>query len=75
MPFPPALPWIIESIARLELSGGVRQARLTQPGHDRWHRIRRRLGWADFVALLCQDLAEAFPHPFALDRWIEHPLA
>ena len=74
MPIHPALPWIIESIARLERAGGLREVRLTEPGHERWHRIRRKLGWADFVALLCEDLADAFPHPFALDRWLTSPL-
>ncbi len=74
MPVHPALPWLVESIARLERAGGLRGARLTEPGHERWHRIRRKLGWADFVALLCEDLADAFPHPFAVDRWLSHLL-
>lgn len=74
MPVHPALPWILRSIARLERAGGVRGPRLTEPGFERWHRVRRKLGWTDFIVVLCEDLSEAFPEPFAFDRWVRHPL-
>jgi len=74
MPQHPALALTLESIARLELPGGIRSPRLTEPGWERWHRVRRKLGWADLIALVHQDLAEAFPYPFDLDRWHRHPL-
>ena len=64
--------WTLREIARLE-RGGLRPPRLTEPDHERWHRVRRRLGWVAFIDLLHEDLAEAFPVGFALERWSEHP--
>lgn len=75
MPIHPALPWTLRSIARLERAGGIRSPRLTEPSFEKWHRIRRHLGWRDFVALLHQDLAEAFPVPFNLAAWSVDPTA
>ena len=69
----PALPWTLQSIARLERSGGVRSPRLTEPSFEKWKRIRRHLGWRDFVTLLHQDLAEAFPVPFNFAGWSGDP--
>jgi hypothetical protein len=71
---PPLSPltWTLREIARLE-RGGLRPPRLTEPDHERWHRVRRKLGWVAFIDLLHEDLAEAFPTSFALDRWITHP--
>lgn len=70
------LTWTLRSIARIERRGDLRRgARLTEPGHGKWHRMRRRLDWADFVELLHEDLAAAFPHPFDLSRWENPPLA
>jgi hypothetical protein len=64
--------WTLREIARLE-RGGLRPPRLTEPDHERWHRLRRKLGWVAFIDLLHEDLAEAFPTSFALDRWSAHP--
>ncbi|MFM7199985.1 MAG: hypothetical protein ACKO6N_04275 [Myxococcota bacterium] len=71
----PHLPLLLslQSIARLERAG-VRPPRLTEPGHESWKRIQRRLRWIDFIAILHQDLAIAFPYPFDLGRWQHHPL-
>ncbi len=66
--------WTLRSIARLERAEGVREPRLTEPDFQKWQRFRRRLGWADFIALLHEDLAEAFPEPFDLSRWSLDPL-
>lgn len=60
------------AIARLEATG-TRPARLTEPGHETWARFKRKLGPRDFIELLCQDLAGAFPLPFDLDRWQTEP--
>jgi hypothetical protein len=46
---------------------------LTEPDYERWHRVRRKLGWVAFIDLLHEDLAEAFPTSFALERWSTHP--
>jgi hypothetical protein len=35
--------------------------------------VRRKLGWVAFIELLHEDLAEAFPTTFALDRWSTKP--
>lgn len=64
--------WTLREIARIE-RGGLRPPRLTEVDHERWHRVRRKLGWVAFIDLLHEDLAEAFPTTFALDRWITHP--
>jgi len=71
----PHLPLLLslQSIARLERAG-VRPPRLTEPGHESWKRIQRRLRWIDFIAILHPDLAIAFPYPFDLGRWQHHPL-
>ena len=69
------LAWTLRSIARIERRGDLRRgARLTEPGHVKWKRMCRRLDWADFVELLHEDLAAAFPHPFDLSRWEKSPL-
>jgi hypothetical protein len=68
------LAWTLRSIARLERDGKVRGPRLTEPGHERWQRIAGRLGMADFIALLHEDLAAAFPVPFDLDAWRTPPI-
>lgn len=69
------LTWTLRSIARIERRGDLRRgARLTEPGHVKWKRMCRRLDWADFVELLHEDLAAAFPHPFDLSRWEKSPL-
>lgn len=73
MPIHPALPWTLRSIARLERAGGIRAPRLTEPSFEKWHRIRRHLGWRDLVAILHQDLADAFPVPFNLAAWSADP--
>lgn len=54
---------------------GDRPPRLTEPGHERWHRVRRKLGWVAFIELLHEDLATAFPTSFALERWSVSPTA
>lgn len=66
------LAWTLHEIARLE-RGGLRPPRLTEPDFERWHRVRRKLGWVAFIELLHEDLAEAFPTSFALDRWSVNP--
>lgn len=73
---PPVEPlrWTLREIARLE-RGGLRPPRLTEPGHERWLRVRRKLGWTAFIDVLHEDLAEAFPTAFALDRWTSPPTA
>lgn len=76
MPSASPLTWTLRSIARIERQGDLRRgARLTEPGHVKWNRMRRRLDWADFVELLHEDLAAAFPHPFNLALWDNSPLA
>ena len=67
--------WTLRAIARLERKGDLRQPRLTEPGLKKWHRMRRRLGFVDLIALLHEDLASAFPIPFDLSRWAADPLA
>lgn len=66
------LSWTLREVARLE-RGGLRPPRITEPDHLRWHRVRRKLGWVPFVELLHEDLADAFPTSFALDRWSASP--
>lgn len=68
----PPLYWTLREIARLE-RGGFRAARLTEPGHARWHRVRRRLGWVDFIELLHEDLSATFPTAFDLGAWSRRP--
>lgn len=71
---PPAdhpLSWPLRAIARLERVGDVRPPRLTETGHEKWHRMRRKLGWRDLIALLFEDLADAFPLPFDPSAWDE----
>jgi len=67
--------WTLRAVARLERRGDLRKPRLTEPGLKKWHRMRRRLGFVDLIALLHEDLAEAFPYPFDLSRWAAEPLA
>jgi hypothetical protein len=64
----------LRSIARLE-EAKVREPRLTEPDHARWHRFRRKLGWRAFIEILHEDLAGAFPIPFDLARWPTSPLS
>jgi hypothetical protein len=66
--------WTLREIARLE-RGGLRPPRLTERDQERWHRVRRKLGWVAFIELLHEDLAAAFPTAFALDRWLSNPTA
>lgn len=75
MPPDPPLAWTLRAIARLERDGKVRGPRLTEPGLERWQRIAGRLGLADFIALLHEDLAAAFPVPFDLDAWRARPIS
>jgi hypothetical protein len=67
--------WTLRSIARIERKGDLRPARLTEPGLTKWNRMRRKLDFVDLIALLHEDLADAFPVPFALPRWAKNPLA
>lgn len=68
------LSWTLREIARLERGGSsLRPPRLTEPGHERWVRVRRKLGWVAFIELLHDDLAAQFPASFALDRWSSRP--
>lgn len=60
----------LQAIARLE-AAEMRPPRLTQPGHEKWVRFRRKLGWRHFIRLLHDDLADAFPLPFDVTRWEE----
>ena len=69
------LTWTLRSIARIEGPDGLRKPRLTEPGHVKWHRMRRRLDWIDFIELLHEDLAAAFPWPYDLGRWQTSPLS
>ncbi len=66
--------WTLRAIARLERTG-LRPPRLTEHAQERWQRVRRKLGWVAFIELLHEDLAEAFPTSFALERWAAHPTA
>jgi len=68
------LSWTLREIARLE-RGDLRPPRLTEHDQERWQRVRRKLGWVAFIELLHEDLAEAFPTSFALDRWATNPTA
>lgn len=67
--------WTLRSIARIERKGDLRPARLTEPGLTKWNRMRRKLDFVDLIALLYEDLADAFPYPFDLARWNDDPLA
>jgi len=67
--------WTCRALARLERAGGVRSPRLTEPGHEKWLRLRRQLGWADFLEVLHEDLAAAFPVPCDVSRWRANPFA
>lgn len=69
-----ALVWTLREIARLE-RGGLRPPRLTDRDQERWRRVRRKLGWVAFIELLHEDLEDAFPTAFALDRWASDPTA
>jgi hypothetical protein len=67
--------WTLRSIARIERKRDLRPPRLTEPGFTRWNRVRRKLDFVDLIALLHEDLADAFPYPFDLPRWTTNPLA
>ena len=58
----------LAAVARLEAAGD-KPARLTDPDFAKWKRFRRRLGWADFIRLLHEVLAEGIPEPFDVARW------
>jgi hypothetical protein len=75
MPTDHPILWTLRSIARIERKGDLRPPRLTEPGLTRWNRVRRKLDFVDLVALLHEDLADAFPYPFDLTRWAANPLA
>ena len=66
--------WTLRSIVRIERKGDLRPARLTEPGLVKWNRVRRKLDFADLIALLHEDLADAFPYPFDVTRWKSNPL-
>ncbi len=66
--------WTLRSIARIERKGDLRAPRLTEPGLVKWNRVRRKLDFADLIALLHEDLTDAFPYPFDLSRWTSDPL-
>lgn len=66
--------WTLRGIARIERKGDLRQPRLTEPGFAKWNRMRRKLDFVDLIALLHEDLADAFPYPFDLTRWSKNPL-
>jgi len=76
-PSSPTLLWTLRAIARLErdVAKPLRSARLTEPGWPTWRRTAGRLGWAEFVALLHEDLAHAFPTAFDLSAHSQNPLA
>lgn len=69
---PTLLRWTLREIARLERRGH-RPPRLTEPDHERWDRVRRKLGWVPFIELLHDDLAEEMPPSFALDLCSQRP--
>lgn len=69
-----ALDVTLRCVARLERAG-LRPARLTDPVLARWERVRRMLGLRDLFAILCEDLAGAWPVPFDLSRWSVDPTA
>ena len=64
----------LRSLARLEAAGIPRQPRLTDPDRTLWKVFRRRLAYKDFIALLLEDGAQAFPVPFDLGAWSTPPL-
>ncbi|ACY13766.1 hypothetical protein [Haliangium ochraceum] len=65
---PQLLQATLGAIARLE-AAEVLKPRLTEPDFAKWKRFRRKLGWRDFIRLLHEDQALAFPEPFDLARW------
>lgn len=69
----PILTSTLRAIARAERAE-FKPPRLTEPGHVHWHRVRRKLGWRDFIALLHEDLADAFPTAFAFERLAVNPV-
>ena len=66
--------WTLRSIVRIERKGDLRPPRLTEPGLVKWNRVRRKLDFVDLIALLHEDLADAFPYPFDVSRWQDNPL-
>jgi hypothetical protein len=70
-----SLGWTLRAIARLERTGDVRQRRLTETGLAHWRRFSRHPGLRDFIGILHEDLASAFPLPFDFTRWPADPLA
>jgi hypothetical protein len=67
--------WSLRAIARMERRGDIRGPRLTELGHERWHRVAGALGYVDFIRLLHEDLAVAFPIGFDLAAWSGSPWA
>jgi len=66
---------LLESLARLERAGRPARPRLTDPEWTAWRHFRRKLGFPEFIQLLCEDAALAFPVPFDFSRWHHNPLA
>lgn len=73
----PYLAWTLRAIARMERDTGRsnKPPRLTEPDFAAWHRIQQHLGWVDFIGLLHDDMATAFPVGFSLANWTCNPLA
>ena len=71
-----ALRWSLRAIARMErdTSRPLRRPRLTEQDWSTWRRIAGRAGTTEFIRLLHDDLASAFPTAFDLQRWPPHPL-
>ncbi len=70
------LTWTLRAIARMERDTArvLRRPRLTEPGWSTWRRIAGRSGIAEFIGLLHDDLAGAFPTAFDRARWPSDPL-
>ena len=74
---PTALHWTLRAIARMErdTTRTLRRPRLTEADWSSWRRIAGRAGTAEFIRLLHDDLASAFPTAFDLQRWPSDPVA
>ncbi len=70
------LTWTLRAIARMErdTNRALRRPRLTETGWSTWRRIAGRAGTGEFIRLLHDDLAGAFPTAFDLHRWSSDPL-
>ena len=58
---------LVRAIVRLERRQFARP-RLTEPGFQTWRVFARRLTMIDFIRLVLEDAAEAYPLPFDLER-------